>query len=82
VIATLFSSNCTVLGFGMAQDLLKLAASFPHVPGFRRHANLVDLQTHSVQSIRTQFVKAMVASLQKLVGVLLEIRMDKDEQCR
>jgi len=69
-----------LLGFGVAMDLGKLAASFPHIPCFRRFENVIDL--HSVsRSVYAGSVKTYMSSLQKMVAVLLDMSLDKTEQC-
>ena len=69
-----------LLGFGVAMDLGKLAASFPHIPCFRRFENVIDL--HSVsRNVYAGSAKTYMSSLQKMVAVLLDMSLDKKEQC-
>ena len=72
--------NVALLGFGVAQDLGKLAASFPHLPCFRRFESVVDLHTVS-RNVFAATPKNHMSSLQKMVAVLLGLSLDKKEQC-
>ena len=72
--------NVPLLGFGVAQDLGKLAASFPHLPCFRRFESVIDLYTVS-RNVYAGTPKNHVSSLQKMVAVLLDLSLDKQEQC-
>ena len=77
----LFSDqNVALLGFGVAQDLGKLAASFPHLPCFRRFESVIDLYTVS-RNVYAGTPKHHMSSLQKMVAVLLGLSLDKKEQC-
>jgi hypothetical protein len=67
-LSALFAER-TLLGFGMQQDLLKCAASFPHLPAFREYGELVDLS------------RGGGGSLQKLAGRALDLYMRKEQQC-
>jgi len=79
-LTKIFSGSNPILGFGIAMDLGKLAASFPHVPCFRRFENVIDL--HSVsRNVYAGSAKSFMSSLQKMVAVLLDKRLDKTEQC-
>lgn len=69
-----------LLGFGVAMDLGKLAASFPHIPCFRRFENVIDLHTVS-RNLYAGSSKTYMSSLQKMVAVLLDMGLDKKEQC-
>ena len=72
--------NVALLGFGVAQDLGKLAASFPHLPCFRRFESVIDLHTVS-RNVFAGTPKHHMSSLQKMVAVLLGLSLDKKEQC-
>ena len=69
-----------ILGFGIGQDLTKLAASFPHIPCFREFNSVMDLQALSRQ-FYPGTSKQFMSSLQKAVAILLKKRLDKTEQC-
>ena len=80
-LAKLFSNpNVKILGFGIGQDLTKLAASFPQVPCFRDFSSVIDLQALSRQ-VYPGTPKQYMSSLQKAVAILLRRRLDKTEQC-
>ena len=80
-LTKLFSDrNVALLGFGVAQDLGKLAASFPHLPCFRRFESVIDLYTVS-RNVYAGTPKHHMSSLQKMVAVLLGMSLDKKEQC-
>ena len=69
-----------LLGFGIGMDLGKLAASFPHLPCFRRFDNVIDL--HAVSRIvYAGSVQTHMSNLKKMVAVLLKLSIDKTEQC-
>ena len=80
-IAALFADlRIRILGFGIAQDITKLAASFPHLPCFREIHCVLDLHTLS-RIIYPGTSKQYMSSLQKTVAILLKKRLDKTEQC-
>ena len=80
-IAVLFADfRIRILGFGIAQDVTKLAASFPHLPCFREIHSVLDLHTVS-RNIYPGTSKQYMCSLQKTVAILLKKRLDKTEQC-
>jgi len=69
-----------VLGFGIAQDITKLAASFPHMPCFREIHSVLDLHTVR-RAVYPRAPKQYMSSLQKTVAICLKKRLDKTEQC-
>jgi len=73
-------SEIPIIGFGIPQDLIKLTASFPHMPCFRHFSAVVDLQSLT-RLFYPKSPKNFISSLQKAVAVLLGKRMDKTEQC-
>jgi hypothetical protein len=73
-LTRLFSTSI-ILGFGMEQDLVKCAASFAHIPAFRQFDRVLDLQLYSAKGRKN------TTSLQKLVGLMLELQLNKEEQC-
>ena len=80
-LSRLFSSNkVRIIGFGIAQDLSKLAASFPHMSCFQEFHAVLDLQ--QLNRLVYPFTsKNFMSSLQKATSILLRKRMDKTEQC-
>jgi hypothetical protein len=80
-LAKLFSNQAVrIVGFGIAQDLSKLAASFPHMSCFRTFHSVLDL--HSLTRLAyPKTPKHAMSSLQKTVSILLQKRLDKTEQC-
>jgi len=72
--------NVALLGFGVAQDLGKLAASFPHLPCFHRFESVIDLHTVS-RNVYPGTPQHHMSNLQKMVAVLLGLSLDKTEQC-
>ena len=69
-----------IVGFGIAQDLSKLAASFPHLPCFRTFHSVIDL--HSLSRLTfPKKPKHFMSSLQKTASIFLRKRLDKAEQC-
>ena len=69
-----------ILGFGIGQDLTKLAMSFPHINCFQEFNGVIDIQAVSRHAYpRTS--KQFMSSLQKAVAILLGKRLDKREQC-
>ncbi len=79
-LVKIFVGPNPILGFGIAMDLGKLAASFPHIPCFRRFENVIDLYSVSRYAYAGS-AKSFMSSLQKMVAVLLEKSLDKTEQC-
>ena len=80
-LTKLFSNQAVrIVGFGIAQDLSKLAASFPHMSCFRTFHSVLDL--HSLTQLTyPKTPKHAMSSLQKIVSILLRKRLDKTEQC-
>ena len=80
-LSKLLSNNAVrIVGFGIVQDLSKLAASFPHLPCFRTFHSVVDL--HSLSRLTfPKKPKHFMSSLQKTTSILLRKRLDKAEQC-
>ncbi len=74
------SQKIRIIGFGIAQDLSKLASSFPHLPCFYNFQSVVDLQSLS-RFAYPSLPKHFMSSLQKASGMILRKRMDKTEQC-
>jgi prolyl-tRNA editing enzyme YbaK/EbsC (Cys-tRNA(Pro) deacylase) len=72
--------SIALVGFAVAQDLCKLAHSFPHLPCFRLFEMVVDYQTVA-QTIFRDKLQPSVGSLQKAVAVVLGKKLDKSEQC-
>jgi hypothetical protein len=81
VLSKLFAStSLPVLGFGILQDLGKLAGSFPHMSCFLHYHSVMDLQSISSVAYPRNTRQAM-SSLQKMVATLLHKRLDKTQQC-
>mmetsp|Transcript_41537 Transcript_41537/g.49800 ORF Transcript_41537/g.49800 Transcript_41537/m.49800 type:complete len:851 (-) Transcript_41537:105-2657(-) len=68
-----------ILGFGIGQDIAKLAASFPHLPCFRLFQSVIDL--HEVARYINISCNKPLTSLQKAVAFLIGKRLDKSMQC-
>ena len=73
-------SQILLIGFGVFQDLGKLAASFPHLPCFSVYNAVVDLQVVS-SVIYSKSTRPLLSSLQKMVALLLGKQLDKTQQC-
>lgn len=84
IISQLFSNpDIPIVGFGILQDLGKLTSSFPFVKGFSTLNSVVDLidTSSAVFPKSTRMTQQeSLASLQKMVGVLLRKRLDKSQQ--
>ena len=74
------SRKIRIIGFGITQDLSKLAASFPHIPCFHELHSVLDLQSLS-RFAYPRMPKQFMSSLQKATSIILRKRMDKTEQC-
>ncbi|CAB9522202.1 Ankyrin repeat [Seminavis robusta] len=72
--------NLPLLGFGIHQDLGKMAMSFPHLPCFAKFTAVIDLQTVAT-AIYSKGARNTMSSLQKMVATLLAKRLDKSKQC-
>ena len=80
-LSKLFTSkDIPIIGFAIAQDLSKLAQSFPHMPCFRLFEVVVDYQTVAIAGIRDSD-QPMLISLQRAVALSLGKKLDKAEQC-
>ena len=71
----------SLVGFGVFQDLGKLAASFPHLKCFSEFVSVIDLQSISSVVYSTKFDRKATSSLQKMTAMLLNKRLDKTQQC-
>jgi len=81
VLTKLFADlDIALLGFGILQDLDKLAASFPHLECFTLFNSVVDLQAISNHTVFKES-KQHSNSLQKTVVNLVGMFLDKSEQC-
>mmetsp|Transcript_1248 Transcript_1248/g.1764 ORF Transcript_1248/g.1764 Transcript_1248/m.1764 type:complete len:925 (+) Transcript_1248:1276-4050(+) len=76
----LSQTEIPIIGFGIPQDLSKLAASFPHMKCFARFDAVLDLQPLAHLAYPNA-PKNFIGSLQKAVAILLRKRLDKTEQC-
>mmetsp|Transcript_12023 Transcript_12023/g.18584 ORF Transcript_12023/g.18584 Transcript_12023/m.18584 type:complete len:424 (-) Transcript_12023:175-1446(-) len=72
--------HIAIVGFGIGQDLSKMAMSFPHIPCFRLFEAVIDIQMLS-RSVYSDYRKDYVNSLQKAVATTMGKRLDKTEQC-
>uniref|UniRef100_A0A7S3DTI3 3'-5' exonuclease domain-containing protein n=1 Tax=Entomoneis paludosa TaxID=265537 RepID=A0A7S3DTI3_9STRA len=79
-LSSLFSQKNLIIGFGILQDLGKLAASFPHLSCFSNYVSVIDLQAVT-SLVYPKNMRPHFSSLQKAVAVLLSKRMDKSQQC-
>lgn len=81
VLTKLFSStDLTIVGFGILQDLGQLAGSFPHLSCFTFYASVLDLQSLSNIAV-SKAERQDMSSLKRMVGVLLQRKLDKTQQC-
>jgi len=69
-----------LLGFGVMQDLGKLAASYPHLLCFSEYSSVMDLQGVA-STVYPKGSRPALSSLQKMVAILMTKRLDKTEQC-
>jgi prolyl-tRNA editing enzyme YbaK/EbsC (Cys-tRNA(Pro) deacylase) len=74
------SSQLPLLGYGVLQDVSKLAASFPHLTCFANYVCVIDLQTVA-SVIYAKALRQDLSSLQKIGAFFLGKRLDKREQC-
>eukprot|EP00977_Amphora_coffeiformis_P016400 scaffold5079_cov169-Amphora_coffeaeformis.AAC.9 len=71
------ATEISLAGFGIIQDLGKLAHSFPHLPCFYLFESVIDLQAVAPKALDDRRIK----SLQNYVAVLMKKKLDKTEQC-
>ena len=69
-----------ILGFGITQDLSKLAASYPHMPCFYLFNSVIDLHSLSRRAY-PRSPRDFINSLQKAVAFHFRKKLDKSEQC-
>lgn len=82
ILSKLFeATDIALVGFGVVQDLSKLAFSYPHMPCFRNFESVIDFQSVARSVLGGQTKKGQVNSLQLVVAMMLKKRMDKTEQC-
>ncbi|KAL3937358.1 MAG: hypothetical protein SGBAC_007525 [Bacillariaceae sp.] len=80
VLLKLFDNDLvSIAGFGILQDLGKLMVSFPHLPCFSTYNSVIDLQAVSTISL-PKSERQNASSLQKMVGLLLQKKLDKTQQ--
>lgn len=80
-LARLFIDNrLAVVGFGIMQDLGKLAASFPKFTCFSNFSEIIDLQAMATL-VFPKNTRQLLSSLRKMVAWLLSRRLDKTQQC-
>eukprot|EP00980_Cylindrotheca_fusiformis_P026786 scaffold17468_cov106-Cylindrotheca_fusiformis.AAC.2 len=72
--------NLSIIGFGILQDLGKLAGSFPHLSCFTFYNSVIDLQSVSNVAV-SKSERQNMTSLNRMVGALLQRRLDKTQQC-
>jgi hypothetical protein len=71
------------LGFHLAQDLRRLAASYPHITGFSRVESVLELSPvvkKSLQLSKQPNSRSITASLRTMVQYYLKYGLDKTEQ--
>jgi len=71
------ATDVSLAGFGIVQDLGKLALSFPHMPCFYLFESVIDLQSLAPKALYDR----RITSLQNYVAVLMKKKLDKAEQC-
>jgi integrase len=72
--------NISLVGYGVLQDLGKLAASFSHLECFSEFVSVLDLQSIASVIYKTKYDRKAVSSLQKMTAMLLNKRLDKVQQ--
>ena len=83
VLSKLFTeslSDFPLIGFGVLADLGKMAASFPHLPSFCHYTGIIDLQKVCAIAL-PKSERQNMSSLQSMVALILEKRLDKTQQC-
>lgn len=81
VLSKIFSSQeLPLLGYGVLQDLGKLAASFAHLKCFSEYNSVIDLQTVS-SVVHPKSSRQSMSSLQRISAQLLGKHLDKTQQC-
>jgi len=72
--------NMPLVGFGVVQDLGKLAASFPNLTCFSKFDSVMDLQSVSSVVYSNKRDRRTMSSLQKMTAALLNKQLDKTQQ--
>lgn len=81
VLSKIFaSSQLPILGYGILQDVGKLAASFTHLKCLTKYTSVIDLQAVT-SSFYPKGDRHNLSSLKKMTAHLLGKLMDKTEQC-
>jgi len=81
VLSKLFRDQDTpMVGYGVVQDLGKLAASFPQLKCFSEFVSVIDLQSVSSVIYNSKHDRRNMSSLQKMTATLLQKRLDKEQQ--
>lgn len=75
------NSDIALVGFGIVQDLIRLAFSYPHMSCFRVFESVIDFQTVARGISGERTTKGQSSSLQLVVALMLKKRLDKTEQC-
>jgi hypothetical protein len=77
LVALFRNADTALVGFGICQDLRRLAHSFPHLPCFGWFESVIDLQSVSSKALDDPRIR----SLQTYVAVLMKKKLDKSQQC-
>lgn len=80
-IGVMFGSERMIkVGYNVAIDFRRLAASFPHIPAFRDVQSVVELSTLA-QHLHPKSVRPSLGSLQRLTKLVLGYNITKEQQC-
>ena len=80
-IASIFSAPSLLkTGFHVAIDFRRLAASYPHIPGFREVYSVVELSLFA-KRVHPGESRHSMGSLQRLTRMVLQHDLSKEQQC-
>lgn len=80
-LASIFLSKSIIkVGFHVAADLRRLAASFPHLPAFRSIHAVVELSTLA-RRVYPKTSRHSTGSLARLTKLMLDSSLSKEQQC-
>ena len=80
-IASIFSAPSSLkTGFHVAIDFRRLAASYPHIPGFREVYSVVELSLFA-KRVHPGESRHSMGSLQRLTRMVLQHDLSKEQQC-
>jgi hypothetical protein len=80
-IGAMFDSETMIkVGYSVANDFRRLAASFPHIPSFQSVRSVVELSTLA-ERLHPKSARPFLGSLQKLTKLVLGYNITKEQQC-